>query len=86
MQVRKDSDNSFIPLDVDERYHWLITSSILESSPLGRVIKYVASQWLKFIRYLDDGHLSIDNNLADHAIKPLVIFRKTGFSPILKWC
>lgn len=30
----------------------------------------------KLIRYIDDGHLSIDNNRAERAIKPLVIGRK----------
>ena len=33
-------------------------------------------QWPKLIRYIDDGHLSIDNNRAERAIKPLVIGRK----------
>ncbi|HCM2158395.1 TPA: transposase [Vibrio parahaemolyticus] len=30
--------------------------------------------------YIDDGHLSIDNNCAELAIKPLVIGRKNGCS------
>ncbi len=39
-------------------------------------MKYTLGQWPKLIRYLDDGHLSIDNNRAERAIKPLVIGRK----------
>ncbi len=31
---------------------------------------------VKLIRYVDDGHLSIDNNRAERAIKSLVIGRK----------
>ncbi len=46
------------------------------SSPLGKAIKYTLSQWPKLIRYIDDGHLSIDHNRAERAIKPLVIGRK----------
>ncbi|MCX2767360.1 IS66 family transposase, partial [Pseudoalteromonas sp. B530] len=30
----------------------------------------------KLIRYLDDGHLKIDNNRAERAIKPFIIGRK----------
>ncbi len=33
----------------------------------------------ELIRYIDDGHLSIDNNRAERAIKPLVIGRKNWF-------
>jgi len=37
-------------------------------------------QWSTLIRYIDDGHLSIDNNRAERAIKPLVIGRKNWLS------
>ena len=49
---------------------------MIASSPLGKAIKYTLGQWSKLIRYIDDGHLSIDNNRAERAIKPLVIGRK----------
>ncbi len=39
-------------------------------------IKYTLEQWPKLIRSIDDGHLSIDNNRAERAIKLLVIGRK----------
>ncbi|MEZ8290436.1 IS66 family transposase [Vibrio sp. 10N.237.312.B06] len=42
----------------------------------GKAIKYTLGQWSKLTRYIDDGHLSIDNNRAERAIKPLVIGRK----------
>ncbi|SNX49878.1 Transposase IS66 family protein [Vibrio thalassae] len=48
----------------------------LALTPLGKAIKYTLGQWPKLIRYIDDGHLSIDNNRAERAIKPLVIGRK----------
>ena len=37
---------------------------------------YLANQWRKLIRYVDDGRLSIDNNRAERAVKPFVIGRK----------
>lgn len=53
----------------------MTTQQVIESSPLGKAIKYTLGQWPKLIRYIDDGHLSIDNR-AERAIKPLVIGRK----------
>ena len=32
-------------------------------------------KWDKLIRYIEDGHLQIDNNCAERAIKPFVIGR-----------
>ena len=54
----------------------MTTQQVITSSPLGKAIKYTLGQWPKLIRYIDDGHLSIDNNRAERAIKPLVIGRK----------
>ena len=54
----------------------MTTQEVIGSSPLGKAIKYTLGQWPKLIRYIDDGHLFIDNNLAERAIKPLVIGRK----------
>ncbi|MDO6528246.1 IS66 family transposase, partial [Motilimonas sp. 1_MG-2023] len=61
---------------LDELYEWMTTQQVMESSSLGKAIKYTLGQWPKLIRYIDDGHLSIDNNRAERAIKPLVIGRK----------
>ncbi|NAW68425.1 IS66 family transposase, partial [Vibrio sp. V27_P1S3P104] len=61
---------------LDDLYDWLTTQKVIESSPLGKAIKYTLSQWPKLIRYVEDGHLSIDNNRAERAIKSLVIGRK----------
>jgi hypothetical protein len=57
----------------------MTTQKVLESSPLGKAIKYTLGQWPKLTRYIDDGHLSIDNNRAERAIKPLVIGRKNSY-------
>lgn len=61
---------------LDDFYRWLTSQKVLESSPLGKAIKYTLGQWPKLMRYVDDGHLSIDNNRAERAIKSLVIGRK----------
>ncbi|MCP4281059.1 MAG: IS66 family transposase, partial [Alteromonas sp.] len=61
---------------LDELYDWMTSQQVISSSPLGKALKYTLGQWPKLIRYIDDGHLSIDNNRAERAIKPLVIGRK----------
>lgn len=68
---------------LDDLNDGLISQKVIESSPLGKAIKYTLGQWPKLIRYVGDGHLSIDNNRAERAIKLLVIGKKTGFSPII---
>ncbi|ASD67294.1 IS66 family transposase [Pseudoalteromonas piscicida] len=57
---------------------WLEKSAqtVVPKSKLGEAIHYTLRQWPKLIRYLDDGHLKIDNNRAERAIKPFVIGRK----------
>ncbi|MEE9302420.1 MAG: IS66 family transposase [Thiotrichaceae bacterium] len=57
---------------------WLDESAlhIPPKTVLGKAIGYAIRQWHKLIRYLEDGHLNIDNNRAERAIKPFVIGRK----------
>ncbi len=72
---------------LDELYEWMTSQQVIASSPLGKAIKYTLSQWPKLIRYIDDGHLSIDHNRAERAIKPLVIGRKElVVLEYTKWC
>ena len=46
------------------------------SSATGMALNYLHNEWDKLIRYLDDGRLEIDNNLAENAIRPFVLGRK----------
>lgn len=43
---------------------------------LGKAISYLASNWSKLERYVEQGDLPIDNNAAERAIRPFVIGRK----------
>ena len=49
---------------------------VIASSVLGKAIQYSLNQWNKLVSYIDDGHLSIDNNRAERAVKPFVVGRK----------
>ena len=47
-----------------------------KGSLMSKALVYMNNQWLKLIRYCDDGNLSISNILAENAIRPFVIGRK----------
>jgi len=49
---------------------------VLPKSLLGKAITYALNQWKRVMVYLDDGRLAIDNNIAERAIKDLVLGRK----------
>jgi len=49
---------------------------IAPSSATGQALNYLHNEWGRLIRYLDDGRLEIDNNLAENAIRPFVIGRR----------
>lgn len=43
---------------------------------LGTAISYALKQWDRLTRYLEDGRIRPDNNLAENAIRPFVVGRK----------
>ena len=49
---------------------------VLPKSPLGEAIAYTLGLWSKLITFLEDGHIEIDNNRAENAIRPFVVGRK----------
>jgi transposase len=57
---------------------WLDSKAhkVLPKSLLGKAIHYTLGLWPQLITYLEDGHIPIDNNLAENAIRPFVIGRK----------
>lgn len=62
----------------EELRQWL-DRSIGQAPPgtlTGKALGYLNTQWLRLIRYLDDGRLEADNNRAENAIRPFVMGRK----------
>jgi hypothetical protein len=51
-------------------------ADIAAQNALGKAISYLASNWIKLVRYTEAGYLPIDNNAAERAIRPFVIGRK----------
>ena len=48
----------------------------MTSGKLGEALAYLNKQWAKLIRYVDDGRLAIDTNLAENAIRPFARGRR----------
>jgi transposase len=59
-------------------HEWLVAQErvVLPKSPIGQAIGYALKQWDALNRYLDDGHLNIDNNAAERALRMVAIGRK----------
>ncbi len=49
---------------------------MLPKSPLGQALTYARNQWPTLGRYLGDALFSIDNNVAERAVRPLAVGRK----------
>ena len=63
---------------LDEFKTWL-DAKVLVTPPkglLGKAITYTLNNWQRLGRYLENGHLRPDNNLAENAIRPFVVGRK----------
>jgi transposase len=46
------------------------------SSQMGKAIAYALSLWEQLLVYVSDGHIEIDNNLVENAIRPTAIGKK----------
>ncbi|WP_262946692.1 IS66 family transposase [Xenorhabdus indica] len=59
-------------------HDWLTEASqtVLPKSVIGTAITYTLNQWPKLIIYLENGHLSIDNNVTERDIRPFTTGRK----------
>lgn len=63
---------------VNELGTWLRDKykAFLPKSPMGEAVNYFLGRFNHVARYLKDGQLEIDNNLAENAIRPIAIGRK----------
>lgn len=63
---------------LDEFREWLDDKlgKVPPQSQLGQALNYANNEWEYLVRYLDDGRISIDNNLVENAIRPFAVGRK----------
>lgn len=50
--------------------------AVLPRSQMGKALHYLAAQWSKLKRYVEDGRYSIDNNAQENAIRPFCVGRR----------
>lgn len=63
---------------LDAMHLWLlqIRKTSAEGSALSRAIDYSLKRWPAILRYANSGHLPIDNNPIENAIRPIAIGKK----------
>jgi len=63
---------------MDQFHVWLKQNlpEVLPKSAIGKAIAYTLGQWDKLYRYLEAGHLLIDNNQVENKIRPVALGRK----------
>jgi hypothetical protein len=63
-------------LDAIREYIEAERERALPQSPLGKAITYALNQWGALTRYVESGHLPIDNNAAERALRKIAVGRK----------
>lgn len=75
LQRRRQEDSAPVLAEIEA----LLTAhlhAVLPSSLLGKALHYLASQWPKLVRFVDDGTYPLDNNGCENAIRPFVVGRR----------
>jgi transposase len=56
---------------IDALHAWLseMLATLSKKSDTSKAILYALNRWPALTRYLDDGHLEIDNNAAERALR-----------------
>ena len=72
-RIRQERSKPF----VDLLHQWLIAhrQKITDGSATARAIDYSLKRWGALTRFVDDGHLPIDNNHIENQIRPIAIGR-----------
>ncbi|MEO2007872.1 MAG: IS66 family transposase, partial [Pirellulaceae bacterium] len=74
--VRQQMRNEHAAPILADLGQWLDKQDLLPKSVIGQAATYTRNQWTALNRYLENGDLSIDNNLAEGYMKPVAIGRK----------
>ena len=63
---------------LDSLHQWLqaTLSTVSKKSEIAVAIRYALGRWRALLRYVEDGHLEIDNNAAERALRAVALGRK----------
>jgi transposase len=76
-QIKELRQIASVPI-LAEIEEWLISQKplVLPKSAIGVAVNYTLGLWARLKKYVDDGHLQIDNNLVENSIRPVALGRK----------
>ena len=62
---------------IDALHTWLVAKrqALAKADVTAKAIDYSLSNWTALSRFLDDGHVPIDNNAAENSVRPLAVGR-----------
>lgn len=84
VRLRKDEAEPIL-----EKFRiWLEKKSfqVVPKSLLGKAVSYTLSQWERLVRYVENGVVTPDNNLAENSIRPFVVGRNYAHFAIMRTC
>lgn len=58
---------------VDEFFDWIDRSSFFSKNAIGKAANYTLSRKAELMVFLENGHVALDNNPAENAIRPNII-------------
>jgi transposase len=63
---------------LDALHAWMLQQRrrLSGKSTLGKALQYALNRWDALVRYLEDGRLSIDNNLSERLLRGIAVTRK----------
>lgn len=63
---------------LDDLHDWMLTQRrrLSGKSTLGKAMQYALNRWEALARHLEDGRLSIDNNLSERLLRGIALTRK----------
>jgi transposase len=63
---------------LDSLHHWLQATlgMVSKKSEIAVAIRYALGRWRALLRYCDDGHIEIDNNAAERALRAVALGRR----------
>jgi transposase len=63
---------------LDSLHQWLLATLAMVSkkSEIAAAIRYALGRWRALLRYSEDGHIEIDNNAAERALRAVALGRK----------
>jgi transposase len=77
-EVRREARQARSKPLLSELHDWMEAQRrrLSGKSTLGKALQYALSRWDALTRYLDDGRLSVDNNLAERLLRGIAVTRK----------